>query len=186
MKLSKSCVVGMAVLLVFAGCGTGEMVNAPTQSDNKILEPSTSSPDGIITLAFGESVVIDASGLTATFADVPHESRCPMNAFCFWEGMAVVELTVTEYNGTMHTLNLSSIDHAPGDLEPSEDLLGYRFTLVQVMPYPYDLDPPIPLDAYEAYLTIEPIATVRDALPAPLRPSKTRPVELRDSDYRLP
>lgn len=45
-------------------------------------------------LALGQAAEVDGSGLWIEFMAVPHDSRCPPYAVCFWAGDARVDLFV--------------------------------------------------------------------------------------------
>jgi hypothetical protein len=79
--------------------------------------------------------------LSVEFKDVPGDSRCPLNVVCVWEGEVAVQLLVDHESFDPATLELKLRgDTAREDtLQHSTlDTLGYRFTLMEVAPYPVD------------------------------------------------
>ena len=62
--------------------------------------PATPSPDGTITLRFGESAVV--GGTRISFTDV-NDSRCPKDVVCVWEGDVAVSLSSANQTVVLHT-----------------------------------------------------------------------------------
>jgi len=74
----------------------------------------------------GESVAICFTGV--------NDSRCPINANCVWQGVAVAKFTFK--NGTAdHQLTLATTKF-PGFPSTDTVVSGYRIRLVNVTPYP--------------------------------------------------
>ena len=75
------------------------------------------------------------------------DSRCPTEVFCVWEGMVEAEfvLDFDEVSDLLLTLS---------DKFPDTVLMGYKFTLIEVSPFPVD-ELPIPQEDYTVRLLIE-------------------------------
>lgn len=99
--------------------------------------PAGSLPLGDNVLAVGESV--SGEGVTVTFVQVLHDSRCPADAICVRSGSVQILLRTTEGgNSQDHTLTLGDME--AGDID-SITVGGHRFTLTEVNPYPLASDP---------------------------------------------
>lgn len=81
MKQLMACGVAVVPLLLASCGGTGVSPSAPI--------------DVRATLAIGQSVQADHSGLAVRFDAVPEDSRCPADAMCVTAGQATLRLTVT-------------------------------------------------------------------------------------------
>ena len=135
-----------AVVLLALSCGQSD---APTSDGNLSVTPT--SPQGV-TVRVGETV--EVNNLEITFSSVLEDSRCPVDVTCIWEGNAKVELEVGVVNSDAPTIQLV-LNTA---LEPHYgDAYGQRITLKAVRPNPVS-NTPIPPDAYEVRLKVEPLA----------------------------
>lgn len=85
------------------------------------------------TLAQGAKACLSSENVCLTFEKVYGDSRCPLGAMCFWEGVAEVNFTLqinqTKYPFTLHTLD---------KLQYQKDTViqGYNIKLEQLNPYP--------------------------------------------------
>jgi hypothetical protein len=91
-----------------------------------------------IIFAFGQTVFIESDDLTITFSDVLCDSRCPIDAYCFWPGQAEIELAFRTADDR-HDVAVLMIQ--PGRIpyegpELYECCLGYRVYLLWLDPYP--------------------------------------------------
>ncbi|MEJ0087112.1 MAG: hypothetical protein WDO72_15660 [Pseudomonadota bacterium] len=59
-------------------------------------------------LALGESVGIERKGIVLKFEKVLEDSRCPMNARCFWEGNARIAIKASDSAAKRYELNTST------------------------------------------------------------------------------
>jgi hypothetical protein len=101
-----------------------------------------------VVLSPGESRRVD--GLTVKFEGVSADSRCPIGVQCFWEGDAVVRISVSEPSREGAALEL----HTAGRF-PREGTYGrYRVRLVSLVPQPREGEP-VAADRYRATLQIE-------------------------------
>jgi len=73
----------LGCLISFAGCAANPPARAPVKLGAEF------------TLALGESVGIDQTGVIVEFKEVVEDSRCPMNARCIWEGNARIAIQVS-------------------------------------------------------------------------------------------
>jgi len=121
---------------------------AATACDEKAPTAPVVPTNQQFTLAPGEAVAIDGTGLRVEFMRVMGDSRCPADALCIWIGDATVLVRVRESAQTsdydLHTNNSlqSTVDHA-----------GVRLSLLQLQPYPFSNRPIQPSD-YRATLEV--------------------------------
>jgi hypothetical protein len=100
------------------------------------------------TLAPGEAVAIEGTGLRVQFVRVMSDSRCPADALCISAGDAAVHVRVVEGTATsdydLHTAasEQSTIEHR-----------ATRIALVQLQPYPFSARAIQPSD-YRATLEV--------------------------------
>jgi len=101
------------------------------------------------TLAPGETVQVEGTGLRVTFESVGADSRCPVDVTCVWEGDAVVVVSVrpAEAAPARHEL------HTSGRYPNEVDAGGYGVRLVDLAPVPRAGAYPAPGD-YRATLLV--------------------------------
>lgn len=93
-----------------------------------------------------------SSGLRVTFVELLEESRCPMNVVCPWEGNARIRLDVIRASDAASViLNTHGSEAYPRQAVA----LGYRFSLVELSPYPATAGQANPA-LYVARLTVSP------------------------------
>jgi hypothetical protein len=101
------------------------------------------------TLAVGESVEVGGGGLFIGFEEITEDSRCPMDAYCFWEGNAAAALwAALPIGNTDHFSLNTTVDPQVHDYEI------YRITLLWVAPYPASMSMPIPPESYEVTMVV--------------------------------
>ena len=113
--------------------------------------------EGDIVLGFGQTVYVESEKLWIRFTDVFSDSRCPMDARCFWPGQAEIEL-VLEKMGSMEEpviLMLQPGRNPLGDSEMFECACGYRIYFLALEPYP-SVGKTIPEESYIAQIILEP------------------------------
>ena len=122
--------------------------------DDTGLNPTAISP---VTLKFGQSMIVNPTGLQIMFTDLIQENRCPEDVVCIWPGMAEIELRVITQVRDTHFVVLP-ITGGQAVIDSLAwrpiDTLGYRFTLQSLLPYPIS-DVVVPMLAYEAILSVE-------------------------------
>ena len=72
--------------------------------------------------------------LQLCFDAIVQDSRCPINANCVWQGVAVVRFTLL-LNGQEHQLELATNNELPGT-RTDTTIQSYTFLLRNVQPYP--------------------------------------------------
>jgi hypothetical protein len=98
-------------VVALGGCG----------SEDEIVGPKLGEP---FRLDYGQTAVLADAGLSIRFAGVAGDSRCPMDAVCFWEGDAEIVLLIRGANYSLHTA-----------LDPKEVALQhYTIKLIGVSP----------------------------------------------------
>jgi hypothetical protein len=89
-------------------------------------------------LGFNESKILDDDDLRVEFSQLLEDSRCPTDVQCPWEGRARIGLFLqTPADSHQVTLSISGYATLTDTLAHQPvDTLGYRFTLLQLDPYP--------------------------------------------------
>lgn len=113
----------VAIICLSMSCGTEEI--------NAAWQPGESASD-TLSIRIGRSIVA-TTGEKLTFEKLVHDSRCPANAMCVWQGMVTVEMSV-QVGDNKKTFSLSADPGNPEAIEAT--VLGYKVTLVHVWPYP--------------------------------------------------
>lgn len=125
MKMKKILIL---FTVLFISCNE----NSSTTS-NQIL-------DEAFTINFGQRVSIPSENLLIKFNDLLSDSRCPINVICVWQGEAIIELLISHEDFIDIKANLrieGYVDKSNTTSHKFIDTLGYRFTLMQLDPYPH-------------------------------------------------
>ena len=131
--------LALAAVLAGACRSNGERPDVPSGPGT----PATRE----LELGVGESA--SAHGLTVKFEGVSEDSRCPIGVQCFWEGDAVVRLSVSEPSRQGAALEL----HTAGRF-PREGTYGrYRVRLVGLVPQPKEGEG-VPAGQYRATVQV--------------------------------
>ena len=94
------------------------------------------------TLAPGQTVEVEGTGLRVTFESVSADSRCPEDVTCVWEGDAVVIVSVQATGSARVQRELHTSARYPTEVDAG----GYRVRLVEVVPVPRSAASPAPGD----------------------------------------
>lgn len=156
-------VIGLSLILLLgllAACAPiAPLTPAPT------VTPSAALLDQPFTLHVGQSLALDADGLTVRFDDVSEDSRCPTQVACVWSGRASLGVTIKKSGqpALAHTLSTKS---SPA---PTERLfyLDYTLTLKNLTPRPEQPGSSVPLDQYEATFVVAKRPITADCPPRP-------------------
>lgn len=146
-RISMSLLALMLAAMWLQGCSDGVSGRGDAM---KLVAGDT------ISLAFGETVIIESSGLKVGFERVTSESRCPVEVECFWTGMGriSVSLSISDQANAHVTPAImgGGFDPKLADIL-SGSALGYRVDLLELSPYP---EKPGPIDerVYVATLRI--------------------------------
>lgn len=128
-------ILSLAFCLVLAAACSQESPIQPGPVDQQVI------------LAPGQSVSVQAAGLTVLFEKVTGDSRCPADAMCITGGDAIVRLQVTPTDGhavakELHTGSMLPVRQ--GDV---------TIALVSLSPYPFSSRTIAP-DEYRATLRV--------------------------------
>jgi len=113
-------------------------------------------PDGMFQVPVGGSVLLEMAGNTLAFDVVEEDSRCPANAYCFWEGNAACRFRMIQPAGGDEAFVLNTA----WDFVRTWQGGGWLITLVGLNPYPADFEIPIDPDSYVAFVTAEYLGVV--------------------------
>jgi hypothetical protein len=146
MTLSTAATVLVLATSVGGACrSNGERADGPAVPSAPAPQEGAVSRE--VVLGPGESSRVD--GLTVKFEGVSADSRCPIGVQCFWEGDAVVEVSVSEPSRESSNLEL----HTSGRY-PREGTYGrYRVRLVSLVPQPRENEG-VPAGEYRATLQV--------------------------------
>ena len=78
--------------------------------------------------------------------DSLNDSRCPSDAVCFWSGVAIAKFTLIK-NHVSYPFTLTTLP-VFGQYSSDTTLAGYKFHLVNILPYPKISSPAKPADIY--------------------------------------
>jgi hypothetical protein len=150
MGLSAATIVLVLAAAAGGACrSNGERADSPAvpSAPAPAASPQAAPVSREVVLAPGESSRVD--GLTLKFDGVSADSRCPVGVQCFWEGDAVVTVSVSEPSRAASNLEL----HTSGRY-PREGTYGrYRVRLVSLVPQPRE-DGGVPAGEYRATLLV--------------------------------
>lgn len=124
--------VGLALVLVAAGCGSSSAEPDGSGTPNRTFENGPVAIGDTTSLHLGESVAFGDTGIEVTFLRLAADSRCPIGVTCVWEGDAEVRVLLETAEGRseegLHTA-----------LEPQAVRIGgYMLELLDVLPYPIE------------------------------------------------
>ena len=85
-----------------------------------------------LTLQFRDTLFNNEENFWITFDSLLADSRCPVDAICLWEGNAELGFTFAK-DGNEIPFSLNT--HV--DFLRDTTLLGYKVSLIDVMPYPH-------------------------------------------------
>ena len=121
-------------------------------------EPPPSVPfEEVFTLAYGESYLVRPEKIEIGFSELLTESRCPLDVYCKWQGLARIQLWL--HHPGQDTIYLEPFIYGYVSKEntaahKSVYSRKYRVTLLQLDPYPSSHTvQPVPAD-YEARLSV--------------------------------
>ncbi|MFH2034800.1 MAG: hypothetical protein ABIJ45_00210 [Candidatus Zixiibacteriota bacterium] len=120
-----------AVILVALMAGLATCVDNATGPNIIVVSDST------VTLSLGQKAIILPDSLTIEFYQFGTESRCPMNAYCFWEGMADIIVRM-HTPGSDTIIGHVGITGASNGSQLALVALGYHIEMTQLTPYPQD------------------------------------------------
>ena len=138
--------IHMAFLTLCLTLGTGCAAPPPA---NPAPRATLGKP---VTLAIGQSVMLNDALVTIAFTGVSEDSRCPTKVNCVWTGRATVDLRVQANGEPAQNIALSTI-HSPEKTNVTT-VGGYRIEMTDVQPYPETPDNPISPDRYRVTLVV--------------------------------
>ena len=128
----------LVVLALLAACETGPN-NPNTQQTGK----------DEFSVAYGRDVAVPGTAARLGFEQVTHESRCPSDVVCVWEGQVTLVLGVTVGDGPTVP---QEVTLRAGSSEPFT-VQGVMLTLFRVDPYPVTTQPR-EIEDYVAFLRV--------------------------------
>lgn len=119
-----------ALLVATTACG-----NAPVEPAGDPVPQQHVSLDASVTLAPGQTAVVDGTPLRIGFVEVTEDSRCPTTVTCVWEGRARVSLRVDDGQGE----EAVTLEARPG-VTHGLGHGGYLLEIEGLTPYPETTD----------------------------------------------
>lgn len=99
--------------------------------------------DTEISLYIGESVIIKDHGIKLKFVDVLHDSRCPKDVECIWEGMVILKINIQYNKEDLGNFILNSSNSLKASF------MEYYVQFKELKPYPISTEV-IPKTSYHA------------------------------------
>lgn len=93
-----------------------------------------------IWIKYKQSITFGTEPMSLKFNDLLSESRCPSNVVCVWQGEALLSFKVFKlgtYENNIRIKINGYVGKTNIDAHKFVDTLGYRFTLMQLDPYPH-------------------------------------------------
>ena len=90
-------------------------------------------------LNFGQRRVVEPVHVEVEFKVLVNESRCPSDVRCVWEGVARISLELQLSDTSAASVEASIFGYVTKTdtlRHVSTDTLGYKFTLMELNPYP--------------------------------------------------
>jgi hypothetical protein len=86
-----------------------------------------------VTLAVGQTAMIEGGKLNIKFIEVKEDSRCPRNVTCIWQGQAVYSLQIKTRDGAANDLEITE----PGLIEGFIEVISGDYKIyTHLTPYP--------------------------------------------------
>ena len=142
-----TCLLCLVILPWITACTAVE----PSRSIPEVVGVLSVQLDQPFTITIDQLAQLTEKELTLTFRDVLEDSRCPSNVECAEAGQARILISVTQMGHTPVTLEMNTNPPLKQDVVTHED---FQIRLLELNPYPEEIDQHIPVEAYEATLVI--------------------------------
>jgi len=114
--------------------------------------PFESAVESPFQIKHGQTVSVSRTGISVEFSGDVYDSRCPANAYCIWPGYASIRLELKKDSENV-IIELATDIYGGATPPAFVDVLGYRFRLTSLMPYPGSTGP-IKLEDYVATIEV--------------------------------
>lgn len=129
--MKKTLILGLVAAGILWSCG-----NAREIQEDMDMNISNFSLGDTTSIGLNDIVLCnDDLNLFIQFDTIYTDSRCPIDANCIWEGNAEVGFSVT-YNKELDTMKLNTNPK----MDNAKTMYGYKFELIDLMPYPGQKD----------------------------------------------
>ena len=122
-----------------------------TSSTTKVDELLSIELDQPFTISTGQRAQLAEAEINLTFPEVLEDSRCPSNVQCAEAGQARILLNVSQRDQTPASLEMNTNPPLKLDVITYEN---FQIRLLELTPYPEDIEQQIAAEAYEAKLEI--------------------------------
>lgn len=110
------------------------------------MKPDCLKYDKSFDLSYGKCTSTHYNIVSVCFDSVICDSRCPYGVNCFWAGEAIARFRIRVHHDS-RTVDLSTF------FKKDTLINGYRFTFVNLSPYP-SFDKPVVLNDYKARIMV--------------------------------
>lgn len=134
----------LVVLLILVA---GIYIGCSDRGSNIVDRPGYSPSSHVFELGVGQTATWDSEGLIISFDSTIHESRCPMNAYCIWPGMARIQtqLATRDRGSAFARPSIIGMGEDSNSVNKLSDrALCYDVALLKLAPYPRDFGHPDP------------------------------------------
>lgn len=121
-------------------------------SDSSILFSVDAELGETVEISYNQVIRIESENLYFGLTDQILESRCPANAYCFWEGQVSAQFWFTK-NQT-DTLMSTALHSPSGSYDKDAEIPCYSLIIESVAPYPQDYVV-IPFEQYRVRARVE-------------------------------
>ena len=123
----------MMLVKLILGCMCTILLLA--SSSCKKADPITGPTTNLAPVKMGEcgAQMINGNNISICFIELLEDSRCPINAVCFWQGVARARFTF-KAKGKEASFDLATLNRIPNRQDTV--LFGFKIHLVDLLPYP--------------------------------------------------
>ncbi len=128
-------------IICLIGISLGSSCNEPsTTSNNTEVFGDTLQLNYQETLLFPNDVALSFQSI--------NDSRCPIDAVCFWQGVAEVGLNLSTQSGGTTDFIMSYLGLCEENCCSPEEVGNYKIELLEVLPYPDLSGIPVTIEDY--------------------------------------
>lgn len=122
-------------------------------SCHKNVVPPSRLSDSSLTIKLKNCVNKNFGSETVTICldSVLQDSRCPLNAVCIWQGIAIAKFSFIK-NSSAYPVTLATFQF--GNYSTDTILSGYKIKFINLSPYPGTFTPPAPANQINAEVQI--------------------------------
>lgn len=123
-------------LMSFLNCTPQEKITKKNSSEVNTQTENTNSENKIYYFLEGENKFLEEFQMNVTFKNIQEDSRCPKEAQCVWQGVAVANLEVMSTTSRPVNLQISTLEMSNRNYYKTQVFNGYDISLKELTPYP--------------------------------------------------